>query len=122
MDGRPASMDPVFIWHTEPTWLSPSAQQERRTVISSTCCAISGYQSETQMPDCPYCLNVRLVPISELLLVPMAVMTLPKDAGMGWPLSSLSFGLGSKRSTWLGPPSMKSQMTDLALGGWCGVL
>ena len=75
-----------------------------------------GYQSETQMPLWPYCLKVRLVPISVLLPVPMAVMGLPKDAGIGCPLSSFSLGLGSKRSTWLGPPSMKSQMTDFAFG------
>src|SRR5437016_5156208 len=49
-EGRPARMEPVFIWQTEPTWLRPSAQQERRIARSSTCLAISGYQSETQAP------------------------------------------------------------------------
>ena len=28
-------MEPVFIWQTEPTWFSPSAQQERTTARSS---------------------------------------------------------------------------------------
>ena len=28
------------------------------------------------------------------------------DSGIAWPSSSLSFGLGSNRSIWLGPPSM----------------
>src|SRR4051794_12422819 len=30
-------------------------------------------------------------------------------------------GLGSKRSTWLGAPSMKQKMTDFARGVTCGV-
>src|SRR5437667_9002126 len=90
--------------------------------ISSTCCAMSGYQSETHMPLWPYCLNVRLEPSSVLLDVPMAVIGFPNDAGIGCPLISVSLGLGSNRSTWLGPPSMNSQITDLALGSWCGFL
>ena len=81
-----------------------------------------GYQSETHWPLCPYCLNVRCVGISVLLLVPIAVITLPKDGGKGWPASRFSSGLGSNKSMWLGPPSMNSQMTDLALGGKCGGL
>src|SRR5947209_2480800 len=113
-------MSPVFIWQTDPTWLRPSAQQEPRIHMSSTCCARVGNQSETQMPLLPYCLKVRFDRIRELEAVPMAVMGRPKDEGMGWPLSLSSSGLGSKRSMWLGPPSMKSQMTDLALGGKCG--
>ena len=64
------------------------------TEISSTCCAMCGYQSETHMPLWPYCLKVRLVPISVLLAVPMAVMGVPNDAGMGWPASSLQLRLG----------------------------
>src|SRR5260370_32909507 len=122
MEGRPARMDPEFIWQTEPTWFRPSAQQERMMDISSTCSAMLGYQSETQAPLWPYCLKVRFEPRSVLLPVPMAVMGLPKEAGMGWPLSSVSLGLGSKRSTWLGPPSMNNQITDLALGSWWGFL
>src|SRR5262249_14123531 len=113
-------IDPVFIWQTDPTWFNPSAQQERNTVMSSTCCAICGYQSDTQMPLCPCCFHWRWVPISVLLLVPIAVMTLPNDVGMGWPASLCNSGLGSKRSRWLGPPSMKSQITDFAVGLWCG--
>src|SRR6202163_4357980 len=99
MDGRPARIDPVFIWHTEPTWCRPSAQQERMMDISSTCWAMLGYQSETHAPLCPYCLKVRLEASSVLLLVPTAVMGFPKEAGMGCPDISVSFGLGSKRST-----------------------
>src|SRR5262249_25597780 len=88
--------------------------------ISSTCCATFGYQSETHIPLWPYCLKLRLEPSSVLLAVPIAVIGLPKDAGMGWPFISVSLGLGSNRSMWLGPPSMNSQITDLAFGSWCG--
>src|SRR5712692_1256851 len=90
--------------------------------MSSTCSAIFGYQSETQMPLWPYCLNARLLGMRVLFEVPMAVMGRPNDAGMGCPAKSSSLGLGSNRSTWLGPPSMKSQMIDLAVGAWCGFL
>src|SRR5437762_9254048 len=88
--------------------------------ISSTCWATLGYQSDTHMPLCPYCLKVRFEASKVLLLVPMAVMGLPNEAGIGWPFVSVSFGFGSEMSTWLGPPSMKSQITGLALGSWWG--
>ena len=48
--------------------------------------------------------------------VPMAVIGLPNDAGIGWPFMRVNSGLGSNRSRWLGPPSMNSQMTDFAVG------
>src|SRR5260370_29310774 len=120
MEGRAARIEPVFIWHTEPTWFNPSAQQERTSVISSTCCAMLAYQSETHMPLCPYCCQVREEGIRVFEAVPIAVITLPNDAGIGCPASFSNSGLGSKISMWLGPPSMNSQMTDLAVGVWSG--
>ena len=48
----------------------PSVQQERITVMSSTCCAMFGYQSDTQMPLSPYCLKVRRLGINVLFDVP----------------------------------------------------
>src|SRR5262249_27111463 len=42
------------------------------------------------------------------------------ESGSGCPANSCSLGLGSNKSTWLGPPSMNSQMMDLAVGGWSG--
>src|SRR5688572_20465171 len=60
-DGRPARMEPVFIWQTDPTWFNPSAQQDRTTHSLSACCAMCGYQSDTSIPLCPYFLKVRLV-------------------------------------------------------------
>src|SRR5207247_9164128 len=68
----------------------------------------------------PCCLNERLVGIKALLAVPIAVITLPKDSGIGWPASLSRAGFGSNRSRWLGPPSMNSQMTDFARVGKCG--
>src|SRR5258706_2483097 len=122
MEGRPARIEPVFIWHTDPTWFNPSAQQPLKTDILSTCLAISGYQSETQLPLCPCCLKVRSDGMMALLPVPIAVVTLPNDAGIGLPASASSAGFGSNVSTWLGPPSMNSQMTDFAVGAKCGGL
>ena len=46
----------------------------------------------------------------------------PYDSGMGCPAYFSSAGLGSNVSMWLGPPFMKHQMTDLAVGLWCGFL
>src|SRR5258708_25395424 len=100
-----------------------SVQQDGTTVMSSTCWAMLGYQSDTQIPLCPYCLNVRLEGIMPFLDVPGMAVNLGRiDSGRGCPCSSTSLGLGSKISMWLGPPSIKSQITDLALGGWWGCL
>src|SRR5262249_32761907 len=46
----------------------------------------------------------------------------PKLAGGCCPLSLLRIGLGSKVSTWLGPPCMKRWMTHFAVAGSGGVL
>src|SRR4051812_41512283 len=123
MLGRPIKMLPVFISQMLPTCVSPSAQQERMTAMSSTYLAISGYQSLTQMPDWPCCLNLRWLAISGVpAVLPIAVCGRGKLAGSGLPASLLSAGLGSKRSRWLGPPSRKHQMTDFALHGRGGAL
>ena len=57
-----------------------------------------------------------LVGMMVLPTVPMDVSGRPNDSGIGLPASLSSAGLGSNRSMWLGPPSMNSQMTDLAFG------
>src|SRR3954452_19731140 len=123
MEGRPARIDPVFIWQTEPTWFRPSAQQDRMMVISSTCSPTLAYQSETHIPLCPYCFHLRREAIRVLCAVPRDVWEgLPMESGTGLPSSLVSRDLGSNRSTWLGPPSINRNMTDLARGGWCGFL
>src|ERR1043166_831423 len=97
----------------------PSAQHERITAMSSTHSAVCGSQSETQMPLWPCCFHARFEPSSGELCSPIEVSTLPKLSGKRWPASSLSFGFGSKRSMWLGPPSMKRKITLLAFAGKC---
>src|SRR4051812_30409871 len=73
-EGRPARIAPVFIWHTEPTWFRPSAQQDRITLSLSTCCATCGYQSETWIPLSPYFRNVRFVGRRAFPAVPIEVI------------------------------------------------
>ena len=58
-EGRPARVEPVFIWQTPPTWLSPLDQQERITARSSAQVAMCGSQSETQIPLWPCCFHFR---------------------------------------------------------------
>ena len=41
---------------------------------------------------------------------------MPKLAGNGWPWRRVSSGLGSKRSTWLGPPTMNMKITEAGPG------
>ena len=84
--------------------------------MASTCCAVCGSQSDTHAPDWPYCFHVRLLGISGALYSPMGVMTGAKLEGSGFPARSTNFGFGSKRSMWLGPPSINKKMTLLALG------
>src|SRR5262249_4680744 len=100
---------------TEPTWLRPSAQQERTTAKSSTHPARCGSQSLTSIPDSPYFLNVLLLARSVLPPVPIGVITVPKLAGSFWPCSRVNSGLGSNVSRWLGPPSMNRKITAFAL-------
>src|SRR5262245_50797732 len=83
--GRPARTLPVFIWHTEPTWLRPSAQHERSTAMSSAHFAMCGSQSLISRPDFPYLRKVHLLASRLLPPVPIGVMTRPKLAGNGCP-------------------------------------
>src|SRR5579864_4262847 len=48
--------------------------------------------------------------------------SLVMDGGRDWPEYFWSAGLGSKRSIWLGAPSMNRQITFLACGAKCGAL
>ena len=109
----------MFIWQTEPTWFNPSAHIERMTHRSSACSAMCGCQSDTHVPDWPYCAELALVGRIVLSLVPIAVMTRRTTAGIGLPASLSSAGLGSYRSRWLGPPSMNRKMTRFAFGAKC---
>src|SRR5262245_63461752 len=90
-----------------------SAQHDFRKQMSSTWRAVWGRMLETHAPDCPYCLNVN----GDFIKGP----GLPKNveiASFGRsPSCRSSSGLGSNVSMALGPPSMKSQITDFAFAG-----
>src|SRR5262249_47491335 len=119
-DGRPARMDPVFIWQMPAEWLMPSPQHERITARSSAQVAVCGSQSLTHSPPLPCCCHFRLHANSGEPNSPIAVMILPTDGGSGLPAISLTLGLGSNVSMWLGPPSMNRKMHAFALAGTCG--
>src|SRR5260221_9424351 len=97
-EGRPARIEPVFIWHTPPEWLIPSAMHERITAISSTICAVCGNQSDTHSPLCPCRFHCRFEANNGDPDSPIAVITLPKLGGNGLPARSASRGLGSNKS------------------------
>src|SRR4029079_3186279 len=81
---------------------------------SSTCFATLGYFSQTHAPDWPYCLKLK----GDFINGPG--FPLKTSMSMRCPSRLVSSGLGSKRSTDLGAPSMNSQIFDFALGGYCG--
>src|SRR3954471_16382370 len=95
----------------------PLAQQDRMTARSSAHPAMFGSQSEIQRPPWPCCFHSRLQPRIGEPYSPIAVMTLAKLSGIGLPASLFTIGLGSNKSIWLGPPSMKRKMTLFALAG-----
>ena len=73
------------------------------------------------MPLWPYGWNVRgLASTAAFGLVKARRRSLVISGGSGLPCHFWSSGLGSKRSIWLGPPSMNMKMTFLALGAKCG--
>src|SRR5829696_5813026 len=81
-----------------------------------------GRKSEISMPLWPRGLNSRQGASNLFFATARRVLKWPKDSGMGWPASLMRSGLGSKRSTWLGPPDMKGKMTRLAFGAkWVGL-
>ena len=52
-------------------------------------------------------MNVRgLAMMFAVLLIRMSFRPSSSDSGTGWPCNSFIFGLGSKRSSWLGAPDM----------------
>ena len=82
--------------------------------ISSACFATFVYLSQTHRPDWPYCWNLN----GDFISGPGLPLKTSIAIFLPWFLSSS--GLGSNMSTALGAPSMKSQITDLALAGKCG--
>src|ERR1044071_9479944 len=94
---------------------------ERINVISSTCCERWGRSSETSIPDCPHFENLK----GDGIIPPawsMNSMSLANSRLGGCPSYFFNMGLGSNKSTWLGPPFINRWMTDFALGEKCGCL
>ena len=89
--------------------------QPRRTAMSSMHSAVCGNRSETSTPARPYFLKVRLVPSSLASALTNWYFASPNSFGRGWPSSLFNSGLGSKVSTWLGPPAVNKKITALAL-------
>src|SRR5215211_7579509 len=89
--------------------------------MSSAQVAMLGNRSEKYMPLRPYCLNVRGDPITraESFWMKAKRSPLSSDSGSGLPAISLSFGLGSNKSTWLVPPERKKKIQFFALPGKC---
>ena len=74
------------------------------------------------MPLWPYFVNVRgLASTAAFGLVNASRRFFVMDSGKGLPLHFCNSGLGSNKSIWLGPPSMKRKMTFFAFGAKCGL-
>src|SRR5437763_829378 len=110
--GRENACSPVFICKQAPLWLMLSATIERMTHSSSTHDATCGNSALTSVPHLPCFLNFH----GERSRLPVRVRTSFGCAnGRGLPLILSSFGLGSKVSTWEGPPDMNRKINRFAL-------
>ena len=104
---------PVLNIQIDGSWLMWSVCIERMTVRSSTQPARWGSSSLTAIPDSPYRPYRNGLRIKAPAFWASMASTTP---GCGRPSRRSSTGLGSSRSRWLGPPGMKSWMTDFARG------
>ena len=86
---------------------------ERTTANSSMVSPMFGNQSDTGMPDLPYCLKVRSIGITGRFIG--ALLSPNPMASMIFPECLLS--LGSNVSMWLMPPHRKMKITDFAGAG-----
>src|SRR5262245_45363236 len=104
---------PVLIWYRAGTWSFESLWSDLINANLSTCLATLGYWSHTHAPLSPYCLKEN----GDFISGPG--LPLKTSMEIVWPSRLVSSGLGSNKSTELGAPSMKNQITDLALAGKC---
>src|SRR5580658_7002523 len=103
MLGRIERASPQFISMREGSWLGTSAVMERMTQISSMLSATCGNKSLTSMPLRPYFLNLK----GEGKAAPVLRSVGRFSIGNSLPAYFSSDGLGSKVSTWDGPPLAK---------------
>src|SRR3954454_9721569 len=111
-------MRPVFRAWIDWTWLFTPVFIERMTVISSAIDARPGISSLIGRPHLPAGLNFQ----GPLRTLADASAALSYTILPGYVLPSYfaRAGLGSSRSTWLGPPCMNSEIIAFAFGAWCG--
>ena len=114
------SVRPLCSSYIAGAWIVLVHQQERRKAMSSTQVARCGSRSDTSRPDWPWRANVRVLASSGVSPLVNWLTGRPKLSGNGWPCRRASSGLGSNRSTWLGPPTMNRKMTASARAGKCG--
>src|SRR5690242_13914591 len=116
--GRAIWASPQFISISDGSWLGTSAFIDRMTHKSSAWRAMLGNRSLTGSPLWPYFRNLK----GEGKAAPVlrSVGRLPVGSGLSAYFSSS--GLGSKLSTWEGPPLRKKWITRLALAGNIGGL
>src|SRR6516162_5511813 len=95
-------------------------QHERRKQMSSALAARRGIRSDNSSPDLPCLANLRVLANSGVSPLVNWLTGLPKLSGSGLPCHFDNSGLGSNRSTWLGPPTMNMKMMDFALASWWG--
>ena len=91
------------------------------TASLSACLRTWGKKSDTGRPLLPPGRNGRNEGVRNPILRPPELMNF-LSAGSGWPACLSSKGLGSKVSTWLGPPFMSRKMQLLAFPAVCGAL
>src|SRR5262249_6671984 len=103
-------------------WIVLVHQQERRKQTSATHVARFGMRSETSKPHWPCFLNFRVLAISGVSPLVNWLTKVPSLLGSGLPCCLVTSGLGSKRSSGLGPPTMNMKMTRFALATKCGSL
>src|SRR5262249_28527000 len=115
-------------------WLLSLIHIERITAMSSTQLPTCGHQSLTSVPHSPRFLKptcnektfvARCSGVTASGLTPSSAYFFFRPSVYGVslidiPAYRLSAHFGSKLSTWLTPPIMKSQMTLLTFGAKCG--
>ncbi len=101
-------------------WTVLVHQHERRKQRSSAQVARCGIRSDMSRPDLPCFLNFRVLANSGVSPLVNWLTGMPKLGGSGLPCHFARAGLGSNRSTGLGPPTMNMKMTDFARAAKCG--
>src|SRR5262245_44461453 len=115
--GRTIRGSPQFISISAGSWLGRLVTIERITAMSSMHDPTCENRSLTSIPLCPYLRK----PNGDGSAAPVLLSVRRLEAGKLRPAYRARSGLGSKVSTWDGPPFMNRWITCLALAGRGGV-